>query len=184
MGLIQRRRHVVWAGQAKRQSRRRQDRRAGAAHRARARQANAQETPGKFSGAGLARPRTPDGVVTVKLQPDVEAHLPPGKYAIEDKAGQGAFKLDQARDYARRASDQAGGFKLTPHAKEAEYVGLVYVFSRESEAKAALKRMTDAPEIKQLLGRHPAGIHVMYFDGETGDLALATSLAPVKKGPS
>jgi hypothetical protein len=39
--------------------------------------------PGKFRGAGLARPRTPDGVVTVKLQPDVERHLPPGKYAVE-----------------------------------------------------------------------------------------------------
>jgi hypothetical protein len=58
------------------------------------------------------------------------------------------------------------------------------VFSRESEAKAALERMAEASEIQKLLGRHPAGIHVMYFDGETGDLALATALAPVKKGSS
>jgi hypothetical protein len=143
----------------------------------------AKDAPGTFSGAGLGRPRRPDGVVTVKLQPDVEAHLPPGKYAIEDKTGPDAFKLDQARDYAKRAYDKAGGFKLTPQAKEAEYVGLVYVFSRESEAKAALKRMTRVPEIEKLLGRHPAGIHVIYFDGETGDLALATTLAPVTRGP-
>ncbi|HWO26637.1 MAG TPA: hypothetical protein VNO30_48240, partial [Kofleriaceae bacterium] len=144
----------------------------------------AQEAPARFSGAGLARPRTPDGVVTVKLQPDVERHLPPGKYAIEDKAGQGAFKLDQAREYARRAYEKAGGFKLTPHAKEAEYVGLVYVFSRESEAKAALKQMDQAPEIKKLLGRHPAGIHVMFFHGATGDLVRATPLVSVKRGRS
>ncbi|HWO24161.1 MAG TPA: hypothetical protein VNO30_35705 [Kofleriaceae bacterium] len=144
----------------------------------------AADAPGKFRGAGLDRPRTPDGVVNVKLQPDVETHLPPGKYAIEDKAGLGAFKLDQARDYARRAYEKAGGFKLTPHAKEAEYVGLVYVFSRESEARAALKRMGEAPEIKQLLGRHPAGIHVMFFAADTGDLELATSIVYVKKGTS
>jgi hypothetical protein len=142
------------------------------------------DAPGKFRGAGLSRPRTPDGVVNVRLQPDVERHLPPGKYAIEDKAGQGAFKLDQARDYARRAYERAGGFKLTPHAKEAEYVGLVYVFSRESEAEAALLRMADTPEIKQLLGRHPAGIHVMYFDADTGTLELETSLQYVKKRSS
>jgi hypothetical protein len=122
--------------------------------------------------------------VTVKLQPDVEAHLPPGKYAIEDKAGPGAFKLDQARDYARRAYVQAGGFKLTPHAKTAEYVGLVYAFSRKSEADAALERMAQAPEINKLLGRHPAGIHVMYFRGATGDLVRATPLVPVKRGRS
>jgi hypothetical protein len=144
----------------------------------------AKEAPARFRGAGLDRPRTPDGVVTVKLQPDVEAQLPPGKYAIEDKAGTGAFKLDQARDYARRAYDKAGGFKLTPHAKQAEYVGLVYVFSRESEAKAALERMTGVPEIRKLLGRHPAGIHIMFFHGESGDLVRATPLAPVQKGRS
>jgi hypothetical protein len=138
--------------------------------------------PGKFSGAGLSRPRTPDGVVNVKLQPDVERHLPPGKYAIEDKAGHGAFKLDQARDYARRAYEKAGGFKLTPHAKEVEYIGLVYVFSRKSEADAALERMDDAPEIKELLGRHPAGIHVMYFHDESGDLVRATKLTPMMRG--
>ena len=114
----------------------------------------------RFLGKGLKNPRTPDAVVDVR--PDVKAHLPPGRYAIEDKTGEGAFKLDQAEDYAKRSYPKAGGFKATPYSKKAEYDGLVYVFSRRSEAVAALKQLRGS-DAAPILGKHPGGIHVMYF---------------------
>jgi hypothetical protein len=101
------------------------------------------------------------------VRPDVQAHLPRGRYCIEDKTGEGAFKLDQAEDYARRSF--SGGFKATPQSTSADYDGLVYVFSRGPEATTALKRLQGNPTTLAILGKHPGGIHIMFFD-ETGRL--------------
>jgi hypothetical protein len=57
--------------------------------------------PESFSGKDLKNRRTPDDVLFI--HDEVEGQLAPGRYAIEDKAGPNAFKIDQARDYARRA---------------------------------------------------------------------------------
>ena len=109
---------------------------------------------------------------------DVEARLPPGKYAIEDKAGQGAFNMSQATDYAKRSYDKVAGFKLSPYAKEKEYEGIVYVFSRKGEAEAALTQLSKGKQTQALLGNPPGGMHVMYFNAETAELELASELLP------
>jgi hypothetical protein len=114
----------------------------------------------RFTGPGLKNPRSPDAVVDVRA--DVEAHLPRGRYAIEDKSGAEAFKLDQAEDYASRSF--AGGFKATPESTKAAYDGLVYVFSRKAEADIALKQLRGSAVTAPVLGKHPGGIHMMYFD--------------------
>ncbi len=121
--------------------------------------------PKPFEEPDLARQRKPDDVVRIRAQ--VEGKLPPGRYAIEDKAGDTAFRLNQAEAYARRsvnAGEKSGGFKLAPERMTSEYDGIVYVFSRRTEAKVALERMSDSKVIRPVLGKHPGGIHVMYLD--------------------
>ena len=143
--------------------------------------------PPPFEGSDLLKRRTPDDVVDIRA--GVEKRLPGGRYAIEDKTGPNAFDIHQARDYVKR-SDPAvarraggdpaygmatGGFKRTPTSTTSEYDGLVYVFSRESEANTALKRMADDPTIRPVLLRHPGGIHVMCIN-DSGDFQMATRL--------
>ena len=121
--------------------------------------------PESFSGAGLKNRRTPDDVVHVVAES--EGHLQPGRYAVEDKTGKAAFKLDQAEDYAKRSYDagkQGGGFKTTPHSKDITYDGLIYVFSTKNEAEAALGVMKDNKLIENVLGKEPGGIHIMYVN--------------------
>lgn len=121
--------------------------------------------PESFSGAGLKSRRTPDDVVHIAAE--AEGHLQPGRYAVEDKTGKTAFKLNQAEDYAKRsynAGKKGGGFKTTPHSKDIAYDGLIYVFSTEDEAKAALEMMREKNVIKKILGKEPGGIHIMYVD--------------------
>ena len=65
----------------------------------------------------------------IQIRAEVENQLPSGRYAIEDKTGEHAFKLDQAEDYARRSvnvGEKAGGFKLTSESATPEYDGIVY----------------------------------------------------------
>jgi hypothetical protein len=129
--------------------------------------------PRPFDGSDLAQKRRPDDVVQIRAQ--VEGKLPPGRYAIEDKAGDNAFRLYQAEAYARRsvnAGKEGGGFKLTPESATSEYDGIVYVFSRRSEARTALEKMLDNDVISPILERHPGGIHVMYLDAIDGKLKL------------
>jgi hypothetical protein len=142
--------------------------------------------PVPFTGDDLANTRTADAVVDVRSE--VEAHLPAGRYAIEDKTGKGAFKLDQAEDYAKRSSETiarraegdlakgaaTGGFRQTADGTESVYDGIVYVFSRSSEAQAALRKMAENDLVAPLLGRHPGGIHVFQFN-EHGLLEAATA---------
>jgi hypothetical protein len=86
-----------------------------------------------FEGPDLANTRRPDDVV--HIQAEVEELLPRGRYAIEDKTGNNAFKLDQAEDYARRSDPNlarrndgdlsvggnTGGYKLTSDSTTSEY---------------------------------------------------------------
>jgi hypothetical protein len=131
-----------------------------------------------FEGPDLTMKRRPDD--TVQIQAEVEDQLPRGRYAIEDKSGDHAFKLDQAEDYARRSDSKLarrgdgdlsvgndkGGFKLTPESTTSEYDGLVYVFSREEEAEKAVDKMVKDNIVRSVLSKHPGGIHVMYLDND------------------
>jgi len=131
-----------------------------------------------FEGPDLGQNRKPDDVIQIRAE--VEGQLPGGRYAIEDKTGEHAFKLDQAEDYARRSvnvGEKAGGFKLTPKNTTAEYDGLVIVFSRRGEAKKALEKMRNNDVISPILERHPGGIHVMYLDAADGRLKLSMEAA-------
>jgi hypothetical protein len=143
-----------------------------------------------FEGPDLAMKRRPDDAV--QIQAEVEDQLPRGRYAIEDKTGDHAFKLDQAEDYARRSDsklarrhdgdlsvgERTGGLKLTPESTTSEYDGIVYVFSREDEAIKALDKMRDNKIIYPILGRHPGGIHVMYLDAADGRLKMMATTLP------
>lgn len=139
-------------------------------------------------GLGTTK-RTPDGVADVTAK---ARGLPPGRYAIEDKAGKGAFKLDQAEAYAKRSDptlprrtpgttgDATGGFKLSPTSKTSEYDGVLYAFSTKAEAEAAIKMMQGSKWTGPLLGKHPGGIHVMFVDA-TGALTILKATAPTPR---
>jgi hypothetical protein len=82
---------------------------------------------------------------------------------VDDKAGMGAFKLDQARDYARAI---LGG-------RASGYDGVVYVFDTLDAADATAQKMSEeltvlfpgrTPPVVlgNLLGTTP-GIRVMYI---------------------
>jgi hypothetical protein len=149
--------------------------------------------PPPFTGPDLKKARTPDDEVVIRAK--IKDQLPGGKYAIEDKTGEHAFDLAQAKDYAQRADQglarrqdgeldvgrATGGFKRTQHGTTSEYDGLIYVFSRHSEAKNALKRMRDLETISKVLGQHPGGIHVMYLH-QDGTLQTLTKL-PERRAP-
>ena len=102
--------------------------------------------------------RTPDDAVT--LETDIPG-LEQGRYALEDKAGEHAFKMDQARDYAKGLAKGNSG-----------YDGLIYVFSTRDEATNALKQLTKDPATEALLGAKRSGIHVSFFDARTGQWEL------------
>jgi hypothetical protein len=146
--------------------------------------------PPEFTGRDLAKTRRPDGVA--KINAEIEGQLPGGRYAIEDKTGDNAFDIQQAEDYARRSDpslarrvdkgysetdvgNATGGFKLRPESTTAEYDGIVYVFSRRSEAERALFRMNKNEMTQPLLGNHPGGIHVMFMD-DAGTLRMLSEL--------
>jgi len=93
--------------------------------------------------------RTPDDAVTL----NAKFHkLKKGRYALEDKAGDHAFRIDQARHYARGLEKG-----------NSSYDGLLYVFSNEIEAEAARLILEKDGVTKKLLGIH-GGIHVTFFD--------------------
>jgi hypothetical protein len=117
--------------------------------------------------------RTPDDVFQVTSA--AYKKLPAGRYAIEDKTGRGAFKLDQAEDYARTRIAKAGVFKPTEQSVES-FDGIVYVFSRGSEAAKSLYLLKNSKLTKDLLGLPNGGIHVMYLDAD-GELKMMTELA-------
>ena len=122
-------------------------------------------SPESFHGDDLKNRRTPDDIV--HIHDEAKNQLGPGRYAVEDKTGEHAFKIDQAEDYARRsykAGKEGGGFTQTKGSKTTVYDGLMYVFSTEGEAKAAVRFMEENAIIKKVLGKEPGGIHVMFID--------------------
>ncbi|MEZ4401264.1 MAG: hypothetical protein R3B06_14655 [Kofleriaceae bacterium] len=84
-----------------------------------------------FTGDDLARVRRADDVVAITG--DRADFVPRGRYALEDKAGPGAFDLAQAQDYARRFDPTlprrtpgdrgaaTGGFRAGPSDAAAEH---------------------------------------------------------------
>jgi hypothetical protein len=119
----------------------------------------------------------------VEIRAQVEGKLPPGRYAIEDKAGDTAFRLNQADAYARRSVNAGettnGGFKLTSESTTTEYDGIVYVFSRRDEARNALTQMQNSEIIRPIIRKHPGGIHLMYLNASTGTLELLEEVLAV-----
>jgi hypothetical protein len=122
-------------------------------------------SPESFHGADLKNRRTPDDVV--HIHEEATNQLGPGRYAVEDKTGEGAFKIDQAEDYARRshnAGQKGGGFTQSKGSKDVVYDGLIYAFSTKDEADAAIALMRNNGIIKNVLSKEPGGIHVMFID--------------------
>jgi hypothetical protein len=126
-----------------------------------------------FHGADLTNRRTPDGALTIAGHR--EGFLPPGTYAFEDKVGPGAFKIEQARDYARRFDptlprrtpgpfgEATGGFRAGPTGQQAEYDGVVFAFANEDDATSASILLKEDPITASATGRHP-GISIFYLD--------------------
>lgn len=103
--------------------------------------------------------RTPDDAVT--LAEDL-GKLKQGRYALEDKAGKHAFRMDQARDYARALAKGKSG-----------YDGLIYVFSTRAEADAAITQLRNDVVTASRLGLEESGIHISFFNPKNGQWELA-----------
>jgi len=97
--------------------------------------------------------RTPEDAVVLNAN---FGKLKKGRYALEDKAGEHAFRIDQARDYARGLA-----------ADKTNYDGLIYVFSSEADARVAYDKLFGDTVTKKLLGVD-GGIHVTYFEASSG----------------
>ncbi|HEY6039309.1 MAG TPA: hypothetical protein VIV58_33735 [Kofleriaceae bacterium] len=97
--------------------------------------------------------RTPDDAVKLNAK---FGKLKKGRYALEDKAGEHAFRIDQTRDYAM-------GLK----AGKSNYDGLLFIFSNRDEAETAAQALFADSQTKSLLGVD-GGIHVSFFDPVDG----------------
>jgi len=117
-------------------------------------------------GSGKTVSRNADGAMEVgRLRG--ESAPPPGKYFVEDKAGKGAFKLDQAEDYARAYQGPPGQKRmhLTPDSGPSDYKGIVYVFDGLDNAKAARTALGGGNYgTKQALKHKDGGIFISYYD--------------------
>lgn len=126
-----------------------------------------------FPEFGTSGRRTADDLVDFAVG---NGRLPPGRYAIEDKTGAGAFSLAQAQDYARTAAPRRGLRRSPTAAADSDFTGLVYVFSSSTEADNALRLMRNDPLVSAALGRSPGGIHVAHYD-DLGGLNFLTTVA-------
>jgi len=99
--------------------------------------------------------RRADGAIKITNPPPGAAKqgVKPGTYLAEDKAGPGAFQLDQAQRYSKALND--GGGVITA-ANEQRYQGIVYFFSKDTYAREALSK---------LQGLH-RNIHVAYYNAQ------------------
>jgi len=102
--------------------------------------------PGSTTLQGTTR--RADGALQVLDPPAGSRGLQPGTYLVEDKAGPGAFRLDQAQRYSEAL--KAG--QITA-ANGQQYRGLVYFFSNRAAAEAA---------VEQIDGLNQS-IHVAYY---------------------
>lgn len=127
-------------------------------------------SPKRFTGTDLHKTRMGDRVGTVSVRQAQGTGLPTGRNLLEDKAGPGAFKIDQAEDYAKRATP-GDGFRLTKTSTTKEYDNVVYLFSNEADAREALQALGRNPSTRSLLGHNPGGFHLAFYD-EQGALTV------------
>jgi hypothetical protein len=127
--------------------------------------------PKAFSGPDLIRTRTPDDVITVGSG----GEIPEGTYLGEDKAGPGAFDMEQLEDLAKRWDEEAGGFKYAPTDPTIAYKGEIYFFSARADAEAALEDMITHTQIGKLMNRKPPAVYVMFLEKDTGVMTLLPS---------
>lgn len=127
-----------------------------------------------FEAPRLPSRRQPDEVA---FGPDLDNLVPRGMYAVEHKAGRGAFKLDQAEDYARAFA--APGGPVSTAGSPLGWDGLVYVFSTKGEAEAALRLLQESATTKPLLDVEHGRIRVLFVDdrGTLNSLARETGSA-------
>jgi len=111
--------------------------------------------PGPKSTTLANTSRRADGAIKITNPPPGAAKqgVKPGTYLAEDKAGPGAFQLDQAQRYSKALED--GGGVITA-ANEQRYQGIVYFFANDSDAQRTLSKLG---------GLHP-NIHVAYYNAQ------------------
>jgi hypothetical protein len=135
------------------------------------------DAPRKIDGTA----RMVDGKVDVKSEiaigrtPDGdEVFMPPGRYAVEDKAGKGAYDPDQAKDYSddlsktNGAPDPAKVMKVGGEKVE----GVIYVFDDPTAAQAAALDMEGPPPLDRRIA-------VAYF-GTDGKLRFVERRLPAQ----
>jgi hypothetical protein len=84
-----------------------------------------------------------------------EGRPPPARYAVDDKAGPEAFKIDQARAYAKMLK-QTGN----------EYDGFIYICSDPTDAQLVARAIENDPVIQKT--GMAAKLVVTHFDPNTG----------------
>jgi hypothetical protein len=99
----------------------------------------------------LPNGRFADGAIQITQGPP--GTPPSGRYLVEDKSGDNAFKADQAQRYSDQLRTNGGNINTTGDPPQL-YIGIVYNFDNEPAARAAL------PTIQSL---HP-NIRVSYFN--------------------
>jgi hypothetical protein len=130
-----------------------------------------------FPGFGTSGRRTADDLVDVAAG---HGTLPPGRYAVEDKTGPGAFSLSQAQAYAATTAPRRGLRRSPTSPASEDFNGLVYTFSSPADANRALAQMEADALVAPLLGRARGGIHVAHY-GVDGSLVFSGHTAPVRR---
>jgi hypothetical protein len=144
----------------------------------------ANEKPPPFYEKGFASTRQPDDVIDVAAGTDI----PAGTWLGEDKAGQGAFKIEQLEDLVKLWDPQLGGFKRAAKDANVAYKGEIFFFSEEQWAKNAHADILNNSATKPLLDADPPGVILMYLDPKTGQfrqfkaVAAPSAGAPTKLG--
>jgi hypothetical protein len=96
--------------------------------------------------------RTADDAISATRRVPGSPLEPGKKYLVDDKAGSGAFKLDQAQDYSNAFNRE--GKLTTSNGKQ--YDGLVYFCDSEATANNIANKINKLNE----------NIHIAYFDSK------------------
>lgn len=109
---------------------------------------------------GGSRFREPDGAVNITSPSGMTGAPPKGNHLVENKAGPGAFKIEQARDYHRLFSEAPEtNLRLTSGGRERDFKGLIYIFDSPESARSAARALSR--ESPSLLG---PPIYVLFLD--------------------
>ena len=124
------------------------------------------QKPPPFYEKGFKATRQPDDVIELAAgHPDFPDNWA-GTWLGEDKAGEGAFKIEQLEDLAK-VFDPRIAFKH-PGSKTV-YKGEIFFFSEEQWAKNAQGEILGS-KASHLLDGDPPGVILMYLDPKTGQL--------------